>query len=76
MKDKVTLLLIIGAVAIILFYYYMQYAEAKREDELKALNLANFTLLQQQANQPQPQSGGGGFLSGVFGGIPILNQIF
>lgn len=75
MKDKVTLILIIGAVVIILFYYYMQYAEEKREDELKALNLANFTLLQQQANQPQ-QTDGRGFIGGFLSGLPLIGGLY
>jgi len=76
--DKLTLFIVIGVFAVVLFDGYTKYAEQKRKDDLKAQQIANQTILQlekEKANQLAQQNQSG-FLGNLLGSIPIIGGLF
>lgn len=74
--NKIIVLMVVIIVVYFMFQAYLKYAEEKAKQD----NLSNAqSLMAQQilaSSIQMPGGSGGGFLSGLFGGIPILNKIF
>lgn len=76
--DKITLFIVIGIIAIVLFDMYSKYDEKKRKDDMKAQSLANQTMIQLQEAQNEQMNANNqsGFLGQVLGGLPLIGGLF